>query len=230
MSSRRERVLLVEDDARLVRYLERVLSREGYQVQTAADGAQALELARRFSPELVILDLALPGLPGQDVCRRLRSWLAAPILVLSGYENEQVKVEALDAGADDYVTKPFCRGELMARLGALRRRALRTAARSLICSGDLSIDLEARRVRLAGRLVRLTRTEFDILACLAVQPGEIVPSQQIIETVWRVHHPGMHATLRVHVSHLREKLEHPDWIETAARLGYRLILPPGSSQ
>jgi DNA-binding response OmpR family regulator len=226
--SRRERVLVVEDDAAMACYLERMLHRRGYQVEAAADGAQALESARRFLPELVILDLALPGLPGKDVCRQLRSWLAAPILVVSGYQDEQVKIEALDAGADDYLTKPFSPGELLARLGALRRRAKRTAGSSLATCGDLSVDLHARRVRLSDRPVRLTRTEFDILACLAAQPGEIVPAGRIIETVWGIRNEGMHATLRVHLAHVRHKLDRQDLIETVPRVGYRLARPQSS--
>ncbi len=221
------RILVIDDEPQIRRALNSVLSTRGYRVISASDGAEGLELAVDHSPNLVILDMAMPGLAGLDVCRELRTWYEAPILVLSVRGADADKIAALDAGADDYVTKPFSAGELLARVRALLRRAAgRAAAAPIIAVGELEINLAQRRVRRAEREIGLTRTEFDILAYLAQNADCVVTSKMILEKVWGPEYRDDTQTLRVHVSHLRKKIEpHPSvprYLLTEPGVGFRL--------
>lgn len=223
--------ILVVDDEELIRRLLRVtLLRYKYEPFLAATGDEALDLAVDVSPDLVILDLALPGMGGLDVCRELRSWMAAPILVLSGRGDEATKIAAFDLGADDYVTKPFGTGELLARIRALLRRASPlNVATPILSSGDLQVDLARRRVCRSDQEIRLTRTEFDILAYLIRNAGCVVTSKMLLQNVWGPEYGEDTQTLRVHVGHLRRKIEPvasaPHYILTEPGIGYRLFTP-----
>ena len=222
------KILVVDDEAQIRRALASILATRGYGLVSASDGAEALNLAIEETPDLVILDLAMPSMGGLEVCRELRTWYTAPILVLSVRGSEADKVAALDMGADDYVTKPFSAGELLARVRALLRRASGQAASPpVIIAGDLEIDIAQRRVRRAGQEIELTRIEFDILAYLARNADCVVTSRMLLERVWG---PGYGEdpdtqTLRVHISHLRKKIEpHPSvprFILTEPGVGFR---------
>jgi two-component system KDP operon response regulator KdpE len=204
-------ILVVDDEEQIRRALKSILSTRGYVLDMAATGQEALLKAIDTPPDLVVLDLALPDRSGIEVCRELRTWMSAPILVLSVRANEADKIEALDEGADDYLTKPFSAGELLARIRALLRRAAAlTSPPPVITSGDLEIDIARRRVRRAGEEIALTPTEFDILAHLARNAGLVVTQKMILQAVWGPEWVEDAQTLRVHVSNLRKKIEpHP---------------------
>lgn len=222
------KILVVDDEAQIRRALGSILSTRGYKALFASDGSEGLDLAIDQNPDLVILDLAMPGMGGLDVCRELRTWYTAPILVLSVRGSDTDKIAALDMGADDYVTKPFSAGELLARVRALLRRASgQAASRPIITAGDLEIDVAQRWVKYAGKEVDLTRIEFDILAYLAQNADCVVTSKMILEKVWGPDYGEDTQTLRVHVSHLRKKLEpHPSvprYILTEPGVGFRFV-------
>jgi two-component system, OmpR family, KDP operon response regulator KdpE len=224
------RILVVDDEEQIRRAVGRALSTRQYVVEMAADGEEALSSARRFDPDLVVLDLNLPGMDGLEVCRQLRTWSQVPILVLSVREEEADKVGALDLGADDYLTKPFGTDELMARVRALLRRAggqgQQTAGRYR--SGDLEIDLETHRVVRAAQDVRLTRTEWSLLEELARHPGKLLTHNWLLEQVWGPGYAGDVDVLRVFISQLRRKIEkdpgRPKVIATEPGIGYRWLL------
>jgi len=213
-------------------FLSRLLRLGQYRVLEASSGDAALDLAVDQPPDLVILDLTLPGTDGLEVCREMRAWLPAPILVVSGRGGEAAKIAALDLGADDYITKPFSAGELLARVRALLRR--RTLAprpgETVVSSGDLKLDLAERRLWRDGREVRLTRIEFDLLTCLARSAGGVVKSKVLVETVWGSQYAADEQTLRVHVANLRRKIETghdaPAYVLTERGVGYRLSTAP----
>jgi two-component system KDP operon response regulator KdpE len=221
-------VLVVEDEAEVMRFLRATLPAAGYRVVEADNGAHALLEARTRVPDLVLLDLGLPDIDGVEVARRIRGWSAVPIIVLSARGLERDKVAALDAGADDYLTKPFGVEELLARM----RVAVRNAARVLGAAGETTVDvgglrveLAARRVWVDGREAHLTRIEFNLLAALARRPGRVVTHRQLLREVW-----GPGATephyVRVYMGHLRHKLEsdpaRPRYLLTEIGVGYRL--------
>jgi len=220
------RILVVDDEEQIRRALRSILSTRGYTLEMAATGQEALIRAIDSPPDLVVLDLMLPDMSGIQVCRELRTWLAAPILVLSVRSNEADKITALDEGADDYLTKPFSAGELLARIRALLRRAAAlTSPPPVVRSGDLEIDIARRRVRRDGVDISLTPTEFDILAYLARNAGLVVTQRMILEEVWGPEWAEDAQTLRVHVSNLRKKIEpHPGgprFIITEPGVGFR---------
>ena len=221
-------VLVVDDESQIRRALRSVLSSGHFEVVLAENGAQGLESAIERTPDLVILDLSMPGMGGLQVARELRTWYAGPILVLSVRDADTDKIAALDLGADDYLTKPFSAGELLARVRALLRRAHGTEAAPLeVVSGDLVIDLARRLVTVAGDSVRLTRIEFDILATLARNIDRVVTSRMLLERVWGPEYVADTQALRVHVSHLRRKIEPaggvPHHILTEPGVGFRLM-------
>jgi two-component system KDP operon response regulator KdpE len=223
------RVLVVDPEEQIRRALRAILHPRGYEVVFAESGQEALVRAVDLPPDVVILELDLPDLEGLDVCRELRSWLSAPIMVLSSRTAEADKIAALDEGADDYVVKPFSAGELLARIRALLRRAATVEGPPpLISVGDLHIDLARRRVIRAGEEVHLTRTEFDILALLGRNVDCVVTQRQILQSVWGPEWVHDAQPLRVHVSHLRKKLgkgpEHR-YIVTEPGVGFRLSAP-----
>jgi two-component system, OmpR family, KDP operon response regulator KdpE len=219
-------ILVIDDEEQIRRALTSILSVRKYKVVCAADGPTGIEAAVEHTPDLVILDLAMPGLSGMQVCQELRTWLSAPILVLSVRDADQDKISALDVGADDYLTKPFSAGELLARVRALlRRTAGQSAPLPVINAGELEIDLAQRRVRRGGEEIELTRIEFDILVCLAQNPDRIVTYKMLVEKVWGPEFGPDTQALRVHISHLRKKLEtHPSvprYIITEPGVGFR---------
>ncbi|MCC7139900.1 MAG: response regulator transcription factor [Planctomycetes bacterium] len=222
-------VLVVEDEASLRRFLAVSLPAHGYRVLEAADAATAERDARQYAPDAVLLDLGLPDLDGLALLSRLRAWYAGPVIVVSARGQERQKVEALDAGADDYLTKPFGMPELLARLrAALRRTAAPPGAvpGATLRVGPLEVDVEARRVRVDGREVHLTPTEFKLLVALARRAGRTVTQRQLLEEVWGPHSVDESRYLRVYMTHLRRKLEpdpfDPRLFETEAGVGYRL--------
>jgi two-component system KDP operon response regulator KdpE len=221
------KVLVIDDEEQIRRAVKSILSTRGYHVSLAGDGEQGIDLAIDESPDLVVLDLAMPRKDGLAVCRELRNWYTAPILVLSVRGSEADKVAALDLGADDYLTKPFSAGELLARIRALLRRVSpQAASEPVIAVGDLEIDLAHRRVRRGNETIELTRIEFDILAYLARNLDCVVVSKMILQNVWGPQYSDDKQTLRVHVSHLRKKIEpHPSvprYILTEPGVGFRL--------
>jgi two-component system, OmpR family, KDP operon response regulator KdpE len=220
-------ILVIDDEEQIRRALTSILSVRRYSVFAVSDGPSGLEAAIEHTPDLVILDLAMPGMDGMEVCQELRTWLSAPILVLSVRGGDKDKISALDAGADDYLTKPFSAGELLARVRALLRRAGgQTAQLPVFSIGELEIDIAQRRVRRSGVEIELTRTEFDILACLAQNADRVVPSKMLLEQVWGPEYGEDTQTLRVHISHLRKKIETypavPRYILTEPGIGFRL--------
>ena len=219
------RILLVDDDRQLRRALHITLRAAGYELRVAATGTEALARAASEPPDIVILDLGLPDLDGVAVLEGLRGWCVAPVIVLSARHDEQAKVRALDAGADDYVTKPFGMGELLARLRAANRRAAPHAAATVVTTAAFTIDLAARRVTARGADVRLTPTEWRLLEILVRDPGRLVTQRQALQQVWGPTYETETNYLRVHIANLRHKLEpdptRPRYLITEPGIGYR---------
>ena len=222
------RVLVVEDDPQLVRALVINLQARQYGVDAAPDGATALRLAAARQPDVVLLDLGLPDMDGVDIIRGLRGWTRVPIMVLSARQGSEEKVAALDAGADDYITKPFSMDELLARLRAAVRRTEDTplvTEASLVQTAGFSIDLLAKKVVRDGRDVRLTPTEWHLLEILVTNPGRLITQKQLLQDVWGVTQSTKTNYLRVYMAQLRRKLEtdpsHPRYLITEPGMGYR---------
>jgi two-component system, OmpR family, KDP operon response regulator KdpE len=218
-------VLVVDDDPALVRALDINLRARGYQVHAAATGAGALRLAATHAPDAIVLDLGLPDMDGSEVIAGLRGWTDVPILVLSAREQSRQKVAALDAGADDYVVKPFGMDELLARLRAAIRRGTPTPAEPVVTTEDFTIDLSAGRVTTDGQDVRLTPTEWHLLEVLARHPGKVIEHSRLLTEVWGQAYREQTNYLRVYMATLRRKLEpdaaHPRHLLTEAGRGYR---------
>jgi two-component system KDP operon response regulator KdpE len=225
------RILIVDDEPALARVVMRNLASRGFEAQTANDGREGLEAWRRWRPDLIVLDLGLPDIDGIEVIREVRESSSVPILVLSAREGERDKVRALDAGADDYVSKPFGVEELLARI----RVALRHAAHPERGSearwegGGLAIDIEARAVTLDGQPVRLTPTEYDLLRALVAHPGRVMTDRALLQAVWGVEYADEHHYLHVYIGRLRRKIERdpqrPQFIRTDPGVGYRFVVP-----
>jgi two-component system KDP operon response regulator KdpE len=222
------RILVVDDEPQILRALQTSLRGAGYEVETAITGEQALMLAAVRPPDAVILDLVLPDRHGAEVARELRAWTTVPIIVLSVVGDESEKVAALDAGADDYVTKPFGLDELLARLRAALRR-VEPSAEPVLEAGDLRIDLERREVTRGGERVQLTPHEYDLLTLLARNEGKLLTHKTILREVWGEAYADESHYLHVYVSQLRRKLEpdpaRPRTILTEPGVGYRLVAP-----
>jgi two-component system, OmpR family, KDP operon response regulator KdpE len=222
------RILVVDDEPQILKALQTGLRGAGYDVDTATTGAQALTAAAVQPPDAVILDLVLPDGRGTEVCRELRTWSSVPVIVLSAVGDESEKVAALDAGADDYVTKPFGLDELLARLRAALRR-VDGAAEPVFEVGELRVDLAAREVSFAGAPVQLTPHEFALLGLLARNEGKLLTHKAILEEVWGHAYNAESHYLHVYVSQLRRKLEpepsRPRYILTEPGAGYRLVDP-----
>jgi two-component system KDP operon response regulator KdpE len=220
-------VLLVDDELPLLRTLSMNLSARGYRVTTAQDGEAALAALRRDQPDLVILDLGLPGISGAETLRQLRTWSVVPVIVLSARHGSDDKVEALDLGADDYVTKPFGIDELLARLRAAVRRSA-PGDSTVIRTDRLRIDVPARRVWREDAEVKLTPTEWSLLAALATRPGKLVSQRQLLQEVWGPTYERETNYLRVYVAGLRRKLESnpskPRHLITEPGMGYRFVV------
>jgi len=221
-------VLVVDDEPQILRALRTTLRGAGYEVAVAATGEEALAAAAAHPPEAIILDLVLPDMHGTDVARELRKWSSAPILVLSAVGDEQEKVAALDAGADDYVTKPFGMDELLARLRAALRRAS-PSGEPVIEIGDLVVDLDKRAVSVGGRPVSLTPHEFELLRYLAQNEGKLLTHPMILREVWGPRYGNESHYLHVYISQLRRKIEQdparPRYLLTEPGAGYRLVNP-----
>jgi two-component system, OmpR family, KDP operon response regulator KdpE len=223
------KVLLVEDQESMRRFLRPALAAQGYQVLEATTGAEGLQLAASHNPDLVMLDLGLPDVDGIEVTRRLREWTQAPIIILSARGQEPDKVQALDAGADDYLTKPFGLQELLARIRVARRHALAgegDQAESVFTAGPLQVDLARRRVLVGEGEVRLTPTEYKLLVALLRHAGKVLTHQQLLKEVWGPGRAGQTQYLHVYMGHLRGKLEanpaRPRLLVTEPGVGYSL--------
>jgi two-component system KDP operon response regulator KdpE len=221
----KSRVLVVDDEPQITRVLRTVLTSQGYQVRTAAEGEAALSSFAEFRPELVITDLFMPHMDGVELCRRIRAVSTVPIIVLSVKGEERSKVEALDSGADDYVTKPFGIDELMARVRAALRRGGGEPELSSFEAGDFKVDLEGRRVHTQGHEVRLTPKEFDLFVYMARHPNRVITHRTLLEAVWGEASQEQPEYLRVFMGQLRKKLEpdpgNPRYLVTEPWVGYR---------
>ncbi len=226
------RVLVVDDEPQIRRALRAGLERNGFSVLLAQDGEQGLDSAAEHPPDLVILDLAMPGTDGFEVCRQLREWSKVPIIVLSVREDERDKIRALNTGADDYLTKPFGLEELIARMRAVLRRTGNADEPDppAFTAGELHLDFAHRLVRLGGQEIHLTPIEYDLLRYMALNSGRVLTHRQLLTRVWGAEYAEDTRTLRVHIVHLREKLEEdptsPRYIHTEPRVGYRFRYTP----
>ena len=224
-------ILVVDDELPIRRFLRAALESQGYRLVEATSGQEGVSEAAMRSPALVLLDLGLPDIDGFDVVRRIREWSSMPIIVLSAREQEGDKIRALDAGADDYITKPFSMGELLARMRvALRRqRGEGTDEEGVVELGDLRIDFARRVVSQAGESIRLTPIEFRLLAALARHPGKVLTHEHLLREVWGPGHTSQHHYVRVYMAQLRHKLEpapaRPRYLLTEPGVGYRLRDP-----
>lgn len=223
-------ILIIEDEAEIRRFLHSSLAAAGYKVVESANGRRGTIDAASHKPDLAIVDLGLPDFDGVEVIRRIRTWSPMPIVVLSARALERSKIEALDAGADDYVTKPFGMGELLARVRSALRHAARSASGAgagVLHLGEAMIDLEARRATFAGSEVHLTRIEFRLVACLARHLGMVVTQRQLLTEVWGPSHATDTHYLRIYMKQLRDKLEadpvRPSRFVTESGVGYRLV-------
>ena len=221
------RVLVVDDEPQIRRALTTNLRARGFDVDEASSGEEALEVAARARPDLVILDLGLPGIDGIDVVHGLRGWTEVPILVLSAREDEAAKVAALDAGADDYVTKPFGMDELLARVRAGLRRATPAEEEPMVSTEDFVVDLAAKRVTRGTEAVHLTPTEWQVVEVLVRNPGKLVSQRQLLQEVWGPQYRNETNYLRLYLAQVRRKLEpepsHPRYFLTEPGMGYRFI-------
>jgi two-component system KDP operon response regulator KdpE len=220
-------ILVVDDEAQITRVLKTTLSGHGYGIRAAADGEEALQIMKDWPPDLIMTDLRMPNMDGLELCRRVRAQSRTPIIVLSVKGEEAIKVEALDAGADDYITKPFSVNELLARIRATLRRASapEQADNAVIAAGDFRIDIPARTVGVKDHEVRLTPKEFDLLVYFAKHPGKVITHRALLAAVWGPNSVEQPEYLRVFVGHLRKKLEPdesaPRYIVTEPWVGYR---------
>lgn len=244
-SDKKVRILCVEDDAQMRNFLQAQLKVRGFQVQVVRDGAQAIDLAAIFQPQLVLLDLSLPSLDGLAFLRRLREWSSAPVIVLSAHDEEPIKIKALDLGADDYLTKPFSLNELLARVRVALRRAEETerlrnsvlgteGQRPLYrCGGScgLVVDFAHRTVYSGGDEVHLTPTEYDLLCELARNAGKVLTHRELLQRVWGPDYSGENTYLRTFIRHLRRKLEpnpaQPRFLLNEPGVGY--LMPPADA-
>jgi two-component system KDP operon response regulator KdpE len=227
--SEKQRILIADDEPQITRVLRRSLTSHGYDIRSAADGESALETFGDWHPDLVITDLSMPNMDGLALCRQLRHLSSVPVIVLSVKGEEQTKVEALDAGADDYVTKPFGMDELLARIRATLRRAPEPrpedAEPATLEAGDFRVNIESREVTVGGRQVRLTPKEYDLLVYLIRHPGKVLTHRTLLAAVWGGNYLEQTEYLRVFIGQLRKKIESdpatPRYILTEPWIGYR---------
>jgi two-component system KDP operon response regulator KdpE len=221
------KILIADDDPQILRALRITLSARGYDVDTAADGREALKLAADGHPDIIVLDLGMPGLTGIEVIEAVRAWSTVPILVVSGRSDSLDKVEALDAGADDYVTKPFAADELLARIRALGRRFPTAVDEPVVAFGEVTVDLAAHLVTRAGAPVRLTPTEWRLLEQLVRNPDRLVTRETLLTEVWGPQYTTDTGYLRLYMAQLRKKLEeepsNPRHLITESGMGYRFV-------
>ncbi len=228
------RILIVDDDPAIRKFIRANLEARSYQVFLAADGEEGIKIIEAELPDLVLLDIMMPGVDGLEVCRRIRTWSEIPIIILSAREGEMDKVKCLDCGADDYLTKPFSLAELLARIKAVLRRTHDNAEnviQSRYCQGDLEVDLGQNRVILEGQDITLTKTEFKILSYLVVNAGRVITANQILSRVWGEDYIGDNHLVQVFIARLRKRLKDTSkeakYIETRSGIGY-LVKPTAS--
>ncbi|WP_366923369.1 response regulator [Metallumcola ferriviriculae] len=228
MSGNGARILVIDDEQQIRKMLKVALTAQGYKVEEAGLGQEGLERVALFHPDLVILDLGLPDIDGFEVIDNLREWSQVPVVILSVKEQEEDKVRALDAGAADYVTKPFGMGELLARIRVALRHAANTEDEPVIGLGELTIDLAHRQVIVSGKEIRLTPIEYDILKNLAQHAGKVLTHRQLLSAIWGKEYQNQHHYLRVYIGQLRRKIEpdptQPTYIITDPGVGYRLMI------
>jgi two-component system KDP operon response regulator KdpE len=229
--SKKIKILVVDDEPKIRMFVRANLQARGYDVYLAQDGIEALEMAARVLPDVIVLDVGMPGMNGIEVCSKIREWSDTPIIILSVKEDEEIKVKALDEGADDYITKPFSLEELLARIRVALRHAagVPVAARIVFTAGDLEVDMTKRVVHLGGELVKLTRTEYELLAYLVNNIGKVLSHNEILQNVWGPEYGGESEYVRVFMGQLRRKIEddpsNPRFIVTVPRIGYRFVSP-----
>jgi DNA-binding response OmpR family regulator len=219
-------ILVVEDEQAIAELVRAYLKRDGFGVVWASSGEQAMEELSRHPVRLVVLDIGLPGIDGFEVCRRLRARTGVPILILSARDEEVDRVAGLEAGADDYVTKPFSPRELVARVKAILRRvdgAGNGSDEEVLAAADVELDRAARTVTVGGEAVELTGREFDLLAALLSHPGIVLSRNRLLELVWGGEFPGGTRTVDVHIAQLRAKLERPELLQTVRGAGYKAV-------
>ncbi|MGD0466973.1 MAG: response regulator [Terriglobales bacterium] len=227
MTEQGPRVLIIDDEPAIRRFLRASLSAHGYSVHEASTGEEALQVVPAVHPDVIILDLGLPDIGGLEIANHLREWSQIPIIILSVQGEESAKIAALDAGADDYLTKPFGLGELQARIRAALRRAYKDESGPVLITGDLTVDLSTRLVRLGEDEVQLTPTEYNLLKVLVIHAGKLLTHRGLAREVWGgAHYEDTQHLLRVNISNLRRKLEadpaRPRYIVTEPGVGYRL--------
>jgi two-component system KDP operon response regulator KdpE len=224
----KKRILVVDDEQHITMVMRSGLAKHGYDVRVAAEGESALELFQLWTPDLVITDLSMPNMDGLEVCRRLRAVSTVPIIVLSVKGDETVKIEALDAGADDYVTKPFAMGEFLARVrAALRRSPEGREQDTVLEESDFRVDVQTREVRVCGKEIHLTPKEFDLLVYLLRNAGKVLTHRTVLSAVWGGNYVEQNEYLRVFIGRLRKKIEkdhaRPRYIVTEPWVGYRFL-------
>lgn len=221
------RILVIEDDSQIRKLLRVSLGAHGYDVDEARSGQDGVNQVASFKPDLVILDLGLPDIDGKEVIRRIREWSQIPIVILSARDQEREKVEALDAGADDYVTKPFGVSELLARMRVSIRRSAHTEGEPILTCGDLVVDIAQRRVSVGQREIKLTPTEYDLLKELIQNAGKVLTHKQLLKSVWGISFSEDTHYVRVYIGQLRRKIEEdparPRYIISEPGVGYRLL-------
>ena len=227
MSEKGLRVLVIDDEPQIRKLLKVSLGAHGYDVHESMSGMDSVVQAADIKPDLVILDLGLPDIDGKEVVRRLREWSDVPILILTARDQEKEKIDALDAGADDYITKPFSMGELLARMRVSVRRSAHAGEDPVIQCGDLLIDLAQRRVTVDAQEIKLTPTEYDIIKILAQNAGKVLTHRQLLKAVWGDTYSDDTHYIRVYIGQLRRKIEpnptQPRYIITESGVGYRLM-------
>jgi two-component system KDP operon response regulator KdpE len=228
ISNKPTTVLVIEDEIQMRRLLRVCLEMNGYEVAEAATGEEGLAEAIRIQPKVVLLDLGLPDMDGMNVLKRLREWSQAPVLMVSVREREDDKITALDNGANDYITKPFSTGELLARLRVVLRHAQPSTTATVFSSGNLQVDLTTRTVKMGDRVVKLTATEYALLHLFVQHAGKVLTHGQLLREIWGSQDVQKTGPLRVYMAYLREKLEanpaKPELLVTEPGVGYRLVL------
>ncbi|MGA2526247.1 MAG: response regulator [Smithellaceae bacterium] len=227
MSTEGARILVIDDEKQIRRMLNIALTGHSYNIAEAATGHEGLNQATIFHPDIIILDLGLPDCDGHEVVSKLREWTETPIIILSVREQESEKIKALDAGADDYLTKPFNMGELLARIRVALRRSAKTVDEPVLAFGEITLDIARRIVSLRGKELKLTPTEYEILKYLTLQADRVVTHQQLLRAIWGPNYQEHTHYLRIYVGQLRRKIEadptQPRYILTESGIGYRLV-------
>jgi len=229
--AKKTKILVVDDEPKIRMFIRANLEARDYEVHLAQDGVEAVEMAARLMPDVIVLDVNMPRMDGIEACKRIREWSNVPIIILSVREDEKDKVKALNEGADDYVTKPFGIEELLARIRVALRHvgAVTTVPAPIFTAGDLEIDLAKRVVKLRGKAVRLTRTEYELLAYLVSNHGKVLTHKDLLNNVWGPEYGNEAEYVRVFVNQLRHKIEddpsNPRYILTEPRVGYRFVKP-----